>query len=61
MLITTLIAYISNLFSKVESSHGSELESYIVSKNPQTTYDVEYWTREYDKHNFSRSSLEKIL
>ena len=26
----------------------SELEEYIMSKNPQTCEDVEYWTRMYD-------------
>jgi hypothetical protein len=26
----------------------SDLEQYILSKNPQTVQDVEYWTRMYD-------------
>jgi hypothetical protein len=26
----------------------SELEEYILSKNPQTCEDVEYWTKMYD-------------
>jgi len=26
----------------------SDLEEYILSKNPQTCEDVEYWTRNYD-------------
>lgn len=26
----------------------SDLEQYILSKNPQTNEDVEYWTRMYD-------------
>lgn len=26
----------------------SDLEEYIMSKNPQTCEDVEYWTRMYD-------------
>lgn len=30
-------------------TYGTELEQFIVSKNPQSTYDVEYWTNQYDK------------
>lgn len=29
------------------NSLGSELESYINSKNPKTPGDVEYWTNQY--------------
>lgn len=34
--------------TRVPYTYGSALERYIVSKNPQTTYEVEYWTRQYD-------------
>jgi hypothetical protein len=30
------------------SEKFSDLEEYILSKNPQTCEDVEYWTRMYD-------------
>lgn len=33
-----------SLFSK---SHCSEVERYIVSKNPQNAGDVEYWLQQY--------------
>lgn len=44
-----LLDYIKQLFKTVKPrTYGSSLETYIVSKNPQTTYEVEYWTRQYD-------------
>jgi hypothetical protein len=33
----------------------SDLESYILSKNPQTTGDVDFWTAEYDNERRIRS------
>jgi hypothetical protein len=30
------------------NSHGSRLEEYIVSKNPQDTADIERFTRDYE-------------
>lgn len=49
--MNTIITYIQKMFEQVEKpqTYGSELEAYIVSKNPQTTYDVEYWTNQFDK------------
>lgn len=46
-----MIGYIQKMFTQAEGpqTYGSELEAYIVSKNPQSTYDVEYWTNQYDK------------
>ena len=51
MLTMSIIAYIQKMFKRIKESntYGSELETYIVSKNPQSTYDVEYWTAQYDK------------
>ncbi len=31
------------------TSYGSKLEEYIVSKNPQSTADVETYARQYDQ------------
>jgi hypothetical protein len=38
------------MFQKVEKpqTYGSALEAYIVSKNPQTTYDVEQYARDFE-------------
>ena len=48
-MLLAIITYIKDLFKKVDAPYGSELETYIVSKNPQSTYDVEYWTNQFDK------------
>ncbi len=37
--------WITSLFSKVR--HQSTVESFVASKYPQTTADVEYWIRAY--------------
>jgi len=37
------------------SHNPSELEKYIISKNPQSIFDVEYWTNEFDKRGSRRS------
>lgn len=46
-----IIARIQKMFERITepNNYGTELETYIVSKNPQSTYDVEYWTNQYDK------------
>lgn len=58
MLFTPLITYIKELVQRVEEpqTYGSALEAYIVSKNPQSTYDVEYWTRQFDERVSNRST-----
>lgn len=59
MLITHLINFIYRLFNNAESqTYGSSLERFIVSKNPQSTYDVEYWTRRFDERVSSRRTAE---
>lgn len=58
MLITYLINFIYGFFDKtgLPQTYGSALERYIVSKNPQSTYDVEYWTRQFDDSFSNRST-----
>lgn len=53
-MLLALMSYFNRLFQKIQPEYGSELESYIVSKNPQNTYDVEYWTSQYDKKQNER-------
>jgi hypothetical protein len=50
MSINTITQYIINVFRKTSDSetYGSSLEAYIISKNPQSTYDIEYLTKQYD-------------
>ena len=60
LLTTTIFSYLTNLFKKVEEpgTYGSSLERYIVSKNPQSTYDVEYWTRQFDEKISNKQTAE---
>jgi hypothetical protein len=49
----------SKLLEKIASwfksrSYGSDLEAYIISKNPQNTADVEKYAREYDAGIWAR-------
>ena len=44
-----MLNYIKQLFSSVfKKSYGSELEEYIVARNPTNTGDVERLTLEYN-------------
>jgi hypothetical protein len=55
-MLKTIIAKISVLFQPkpYPTINQSELEKYIISKNPQSIFDVEYWTHEFDKHGSKR-------
>jgi hypothetical protein len=44
-----IIGLFSDMFSN--DTYGSRLEEYIVSQNPQNTYDVERLATEYNKKN----------
>lgn len=50
MLITAIAGWVKSLIQAFEkpTTYGSELESYIVSHDPQTAYDVDRLTREFD-------------
>lgn len=54
MLINSLLATLPNWF-KINAkevapvTYGTELEQYIISNNPQSTYDVERLTIEFDR------------
>jgi hypothetical protein len=52
-MLNTMIEYIQKMYNDVKKpvTYGSELETYIVSKNPQNTYDVEAFARDYDYKN----------
>ena len=49
-MLNLLTGYVHKMFQKVEKpqTYGSALESYIVSKNPQSTNDVEMYAREFE-------------
>jgi hypothetical protein len=44
-----LLGWIKSLFT--ERTYRDSLEYFIESKKPQSTAEVEYWTRYYDQHN----------
>ena len=41
-----LLKWITSLF--IAQSYQDQLDSFVASKNPQTTADVEHWIRQYD-------------
>ena len=43
-----LLNWIKSLFSA--PSYQDSLETFVSSKNPRTTTEVEYWIRYYDTH-----------
>lgn len=59
MSINTIKQYIINIFRKTSDSesYGSSLEAYIISKNPQSIYDIEYLTKQYDHNLFAYRKL----
>lgn len=42
--MSTFLQCFRNLF---QLQHQSDVESYIISKNPKTPGDVEYWMQQY--------------
>jgi hypothetical protein len=44
-----LIFLKSRLAALIQKQQNSVVEKYIVSKNPQTVADVEYWAKEYTR------------
>lgn len=51
----TLKSFLSALRAALFPAPMSDLESYILSKNPQTPGDVDFWTAEYDNERRIRS------
>lgn len=48
MGLQSLIERLRAIFS---TTYKSEIEEFIVSKNPQSASDVEHWLRHYTYHN----------
>jgi hypothetical protein len=55
-MLSTLPLWFKGITKEIKktSSYRSELEQYIIANNPQTTYDVERLTREYDRKLVSK-------
>lgn len=51
MLINSMLSTLPLWFKKIvkQETYQSELEKYIVAHNPQSTYDVEKLTQEFDR------------
>lgn len=56
MLITALAGWVKSLVQAFQkpTTYGSELEAFIVSRDPQTAYDVDRLTREFDARQHGR-------
>ena len=56
VMLNTMIGYIQKIYDDISKpvTYGTELEAYIVSKNPQNTYDVEAFARDFEsKHKIT--------
>jgi hypothetical protein len=53
MFIQPLVGWVKSLAEQFQKpqTYGSELEAYIISNDPQTAYDVDRLTREFDQKN----------
>jgi hypothetical protein len=51
-MLSLIAAYVHSFIGPIEmkpaQTYGSELERYIMSHNPQSIYDVEQLTRQFD-------------
>jgi hypothetical protein len=61
-MLNMIIAFLPQVLKKadnlkISSSYKSELEKYIISKNPQSVSDIEYWTTQYDRKQARRNWL----
>jgi|LauGreDrversion4_2_1035121.scaffolds.fasta_scaffold213110_1 hypothetical protein len=56
MLLTSMIAYFTEICKRVEKpqTYGSELEQYIVSKNPTSAAEIDHWTRQFDRNQSTK-------
>jgi len=54
-MLASIIEALRSLFK--HNSYGHELERYIISRFPQSTYDVEKMTREYEMSKMKEGFL----
>jgi len=47
--MSTIKKLLSKVLSFFKPDYQSDLETYILSKNPKTSIDVEYWTIMYNR------------
>jgi hypothetical protein len=57
-MLNQIVEYFSNLFTgQGQTTYGSELERYIVSKNPGSAAEIDHWTKQFDQNQTQRSWL----
>jgi hypothetical protein len=57
-MLTQLRKYFTDLFNaQGQTTYGSELEQYIVSKRPQSAAEIDHWTRQFDKNQTQKGWL----
>lgn len=58
-MLNQLASYFSVLFQPItppQQTYRSELEQYIISKNPQSIADIDHWTRQFDRNQKQRTT-----
>jgi hypothetical protein len=53
-MLTTLLGAILGLLKKLQYNYGTDMERYILQRNPQTAADVEKLTFEYNSNQNRR-------
>lgn len=57
-MIQKIAKYFTKLFGQLsQTTYGSELEQYIVSKCPQSTEEIEHWARQFDYNRNAKGYL----
>lgn len=57
-MLNQIIEYFTNLFTiEEQATYGSELERFIVSKNPGSVAEIDHWTKQFDQNQTQRSWL----
>lgn len=57
-MLQKIAGYLTRLFDqKGQSTYGSELEQYIVSKCPQSAAEIEHWAQQFDYNRNTKGWL----
>jgi len=57
-MIQKISEYLTKLFDQSgQSTYGSELEQYIVSKCPQSAAEIEHWAQQFDYNRNTKAWL----
>lgn len=57
-MLHKIASYFNKLFDQPgQTTYGSELEQYIVSKCPQSAAEIDHWTRQFDHQQTKKGWL----